>query len=546
MQELEKPIRNVFLRLRLQRFLTALVWSLAGCLLAVSIAVGVEKLARLPVPGPDWLPFAVAGGLSLLIAAGLALWTGPSRTDAAVAIDRAFHLNERLSTALTLPADLRESPAGRALLHDTVSHVRGLEVGSRFGLKPPRRAWLPIVPGLIALALLFVPPEWLKTRAAAQADEVKAVDARVIAKQAADLNQSIARKRETMDKKEFPEADKLLAQIEKATDQLAKTPEGQKDKALVELNKLTDAVKERQKQIGDAAQVQKQMQQLKEMTSNGPADQFSKDLAKGDFQKAAKEVQKLQDKLLSGKMSDAEKKQLQRQLQEMKEKLEQMANLDQRKKQLEEARKNGTLNEEQFQKQMAKLEEQAHDLKKMSELAKQLAQAQQAMQQGDMQKAADALGQGQQDLAQMAQQMAEMEMLDGSLMDIQDAKNAMNGQGMNQLGSRLGDGMGRGDGNGQQVGSGMGRGRGKGDRPEAPDETASYNSQVKQQVGKGAAIKVGQGPARGQTKGQSVLDIQETEEVGTGLNAEALSNQKVPRAVQKHVSGYFDQFRKDQ
>lgn len=548
MQDLEKPIGHVFFRLRLQRFLAALVWSLALSLLAVVVVVGVEKLAKPAVPGPDWAPFAIAGGLSILAAALVAAFTGPSRVDAAVAIDRAFHLNERLSTALTLPADLRETAAGRALLDDTVKHVRGLEIGSRFGLKLPRRAWLPIVPATLAVGLLLMPSSWLQSRATARAEETKAADATVIAKQSADLNQSIARKREAMDKHEFPEADKLLAQIEKATEQLSKTTEGQKDKAMVELNKLTDAVKERQKQIGDAAQIQKQMQQLKEMTSNGPADQFSKDLAKGDFQKAAKEVQKLQDKLLSGKMSDAEKKQLQRQLEEMKQKLDQMANLEQRQKQLEEARKNGTLSEEQFQKQMAKLQEQAQDLKKMAELAKQLGQAQQAMNQGDLQKAADALGQSQQDLAQMARQLEEMEMLESSLLDVQDAKNAMNGEGMNQLGNRLDDGgLGRGDGmNGRQAGSGLGRGRGQGDRPEAPDETATYKTQVKQQIGKGAAIKIGQGPARSQTKGQSVVDIQATEEIGTETNAEALSNQKVPRAVQKHVSGYFDQFRKDQ
>ncbi|MFO0956330.1 MAG: hypothetical protein U0800_02555 [Isosphaeraceae bacterium] len=548
MRELDKPIRNVFLRLRLQRFLSALVWCLAGCLLAAAVAVGVERLAKLAVPGPDWAPFAIAGGLSLLIAAALALFTGPSRVDAAVAIDRAFHLNERLSTALTLPQDLRETPAGRALLDDTIRHVNGLELGSKFGLRLPRRAWIPVVPAIIAVGLLFVPPEWLQSKATARATEAKAVDAKVIAKQSADLNQTIARKREAMDKKEFPEADKLLAQIEKASDQLSKSPEGQKDKALVELNKLTDAVKERQKQIGDASQIQKQMQQLKEMTSNGPADQFSKDLAKGDFQKAAKEVQKLQDKLLSGKMTEGEKKQLQRQLEEMQKKLDQMANLDQRKKQLEEARKNGTLSEEQFQKQMAKLEEQAKDFKKMAEMAKQLAEAKQAMEQGDLQKAADALGASQQELSQMAKQLEEMEMLEGSLVDIQDAKNAMNGEGMNQLGNRLDDGgLGRGNGmDGNQVGNGLGRGRGRGDRPETPDQTATYKTQVKQQIGKGAAIKVGQGPARSQTKGESVVDIQAVEEVGTELNAEALSNQKVPKAVQKHVTGYFDQFRKDQ
>ena len=112
---------------------------------------------------------------------------------------------------------------------------------------------------------------------------------------------------------------------------------------MVELNTLTDALKERQKQLGSPEQVNRQLKQLKEMGSQGPADQFAKDLAHGDFQKAAEELKKLQEKLQSGKMTEAEKKALKEQLGEMAKKLDDLANLEQRKKQLEEARKNGGL-----------------------------------------------------------------------------------------------------------------------------------------------------------------------------------------------------------
>ena len=79
------------------------------------------------------------------------------------------------------------------------------------------------------------------------------------------------------------------------------------------------------------------------MGSQGPADQFAKDLARGDFKKAAEQLKKLQEKLQSGKMTEAEKKALKEQLGEMSKKLSELANLEQRKKQLEEARKNGGL-----------------------------------------------------------------------------------------------------------------------------------------------------------------------------------------------------------
>ena len=114
MRELEKPVAQVFRRLRFQRFVSVLVWALAACLLVVAVVLGVSKAIDHAIPGPEWAPFAVAGGLGFLVAALVAIFSGASRLDAAVAIDHAFHLNERLSSALTLPADLRETPAGRA------------------------------------------------------------------------------------------------------------------------------------------------------------------------------------------------------------------------------------------------------------------------------------------------------------------------------------------------------------------------------------------------------------------------------------------------
>src|SRR5947209_1159985 len=108
--------------MRFQRFLAALVWCWGAALAGVAIAIAIDKLGR-PLPGQPWMPFAIAGGLGVIVAAIIALLTGPNRVDAAVAIDRAFHLNERLSTALTLPADLTGSPAGQALIADAIRHV---------------------------------------------------------------------------------------------------------------------------------------------------------------------------------------------------------------------------------------------------------------------------------------------------------------------------------------------------------------------------------------------------------------------------------------
>jgi hypothetical protein len=538
--ELEKPIGRVWRRLRFQRFLAVAVWSWGGALLVLAAVLAAAKGLHYPLAGPEWLPFAIAGGVGMVVAALVALLSGPSRVDAAVALDRVFHLNERLSTALTLPSERLETAAGRALVADAIKHVSGLDIAAEFAPRVPRRAWLPLIPAALAIGLLFVPTEWGQRRASARA--AGPADKQVISRQTKVLLKKVADQRKDLDKTEFAQADKLLADIEKAADNLAKAPPGQKDKALVELNKLSDALKDRQKQLGSPEQVRRQLQQLKDMASSGAANDFARDLARGDFQKAAQELKKLQEKLLSGKMTEGEKQALKDQIAEISHQLQKLANFDERRKQLEAAMKNGGLSKEQFEREMAKLDEQAKNLQKLQQLAARLDNAQKQLDKGNLERAAEALGMGQQQLKDMAKQLQEMESLDSALADLQDAKNGMTGDQMNQLGDNLAQFSFDRDNRANQ--SGLGRGRGRGDRPEAPDSTALYNTKVAQQYKKGKAIVEGTSPFNRPMKGLSVIDVQGEVDGGAGLSAEALTNQKIPRNVEKHIRGYFDQINK--
>ena len=547
MKELDKPIGRVWRRLRLQRFLTSTVWCLAAGLAVATVVLGVEKLGQVPVPGAAWWPFAIAGGLSLVVAGLIAAFTGPDRTEAAVALDRAFGLNERLSTALTLPEELRHTSAGRALIADAIRHVADLDVADRFGLSVPRRAWLPIVPALLAGVILLV-PEWSKRASGnTSASATPRQDKALVTKQTSALGKKMAEQRKQMDKQKFAEAERLLAEVEKTANDLAKAPPAEKDKAMMALNKLTEALKDRQKQLGSPEQVNRQLQQLKDMASQGPADDFAKALSKGDFDKAAKELKQLKEKLASGKMSEKDKEALKQQIGEMSQQLQKLANLEQRKKQLEEARKNGGLSKEQFDKEMAKLNDQAKNLEKVQKMAAQLAKAHEAMAKGDTKKAAEALGMSEKQLNKMAQELAEMQSLEGAMADLQDAKNGMNGEGKegdNQFGegfNQLGQGNRRNQGDGQG-----GRGIGNGPRAEAPDNTNVYQTRDKNQYTKGAAIIEGTAPPTDQAKGLSTITIQGEVETNSGTAADALTNQKIPKSVEKHIRGYFDQINKRQ
>ncbi len=143
--------------------------------------------------------------------------------DAAVALDRVFHLNERVSSALSLPEDLRETLAGQALIADAARKVADLDVAAEFGLRVPRRAWVVLIPAAVAALLLFA-PTWVPRLALAKATKQQLIDTKAIAKQTEMLTKKIASQRQAIDKEKFPEADKLLAKIEKKAEDLAKAP----------------------------------------------------------------------------------------------------------------------------------------------------------------------------------------------------------------------------------------------------------------------------------------------------------------------------------
>ncbi len=80
-----------------------------------------------------------------------------------------------------------------------------------------------LIPASLAVAILFV-PTWIHRTV--QAKTETKVDAKALARQAEALSKKISSQRQAIDKDKFPEAEKLLAQIEKKTEDLAKAPPG--------------------------------------------------------------------------------------------------------------------------------------------------------------------------------------------------------------------------------------------------------------------------------------------------------------------------------
>ena len=549
MGDFEKPIRGVQLRLGFQHFLTSLVWCLTASLSVLALAISFERLGLQGLPAQRWVPLVVAIGTAFLFALVVAWLRVPNPVDAAVALDHQFGLHERVSTALSLPSELRQTPVGQAVFHDAIRSVQNLDLGSRFRLKRPRFFWLPVLPALVAVGVMLIPdavlPLGTSQGATARPPGVetkKAVDQALKA-----VAQNLAKQRESK-QLEASASEKVLAELQKAVEDMSTKPAADKQQTLVALNKLADSVQERRKQMASTEQMSRQLQQLKEM-AGGPAEDFASDLAKGDFSKAAEDLKKLQEKLASGALSEQEKKELSKQLGDIQKQLDKMAGLEERKKQLEEARKKGLISEQQYQEQKQKIDDQAKGMKSLQNLAQKLSDAQSQMASGDPQKAAEALKQAESELRDMASKSSELESLDAAMADLQEAKDSMNGDdrgqpgdGKNSLGQAL-EGMSGLDGMGNRPGQGMGRGRGQGDRAEAPDKTAGYDSKVKQQITKGKAVLGGFADPSKQIRGESVLEIQGNVEAAAISASEALTDQKIPKNFKKHVQSYFDQVR---
>ena len=546
MKPLDHLLRRAGRRLLGQSWLNGLTVSLTIFLGLAAVILAAPKLGLVnPLPADPWQILLLAAILGFLVSGIVAYLRRPNRLRTALAVDEAFQLKDRISSVVNLPEDLSKTPAGYCLLAETEREIEHLDLSAGLLIQRPRRFWMPLLPLALSLIVLFL-PEYVQ-KALKAGPSVSTPDPEVV-KKSEDLAKKLAEKRKSQAQKVSAPTAELMAELQKAAEDLAKSPPAEKSDALAALNELSDAVRERQKQMGSVEKMAAQLQQMKNMASDGPADEFAKDLAKGQFNDAAEELKSLVEKAQNGKLSDQDRQQLQKQLGEMAKQLEKMANLDEKKQQLDEALKNGGLSKEQYQEEMAKLNQQAGNMKQLQQLAQQMQAAEQAMQQGNMQKAGDSLKQAQQQLQQMAQEMSEMQTLDEALADLQQAKDGMSQDGD---GNQLGDGMNLSNMLGgmpsdMQNGSGLNRGQGQGDRPEAPDRTSAYDTRVKMDLSKGKFQLKGYGEPGKQSSGRSVIEGSEIEAASSEATADALANQRIPRRLQTNVRDYFDKIQNPQ
>jgi len=546
MDQIKLQVRRAHRRLVLQQFLGIIGWSLFAALLVAAIGLGVPKIWILPVEQKVWMWSWIGGslGLGLLVAIVTTVFRRRGVLEAAIEIDRRYGLKERVSSSLALGPQEVETEVGRALVSDAIRKVTEIDVREQFRVRAPWTVVLPLLPALCVFVLVMFVPDAVKDKSA-QANAA-AAKPNVVKKQADKLHQQIQKKREELKKEGLTEAEQLMKELEKGIDELRNKNDVDQKKALIKINDLAKSLEEKRQQLAGSDEIRKQMEQLKDL-QKGPADEIAKAMKEGNFDKAIEELQKLEDKISKGELSDQEKKDLANQLSELQKKLDgaKQAYEDAKKQleqQIKEKMKNGDLaGANDLQKQLDKLNSMAPQMSQLQKMGQQCSECSQALQDGDSAKAAQKLSQLADNLKQMENQIEQLESLDEMLDQLTDAKGEMdNMDGDSQMGqmAQMGQGQSQLDG---IPGYGLGEGKGKGERPEEKTDTASYDSQAKSKIGKGKAVMIGHadGPnIKGQTKEdvKSFIDTTMTEE------RDPLTDAQLPKDQKDHAREYFEKY----
>ena len=430
---------------------------------------------------------------------------------------------------MTLDLHTAALPAGQALLADTAERLATLDVGERFPLRMRWNAVLvPVAALAVAAVFFFAPTRTEATTKPVDENKQPIANKDEVDKKVEEVKKK-AREKKQADKLKNEKIDLLDDELQKILNKPHDTKEEVRDR-IKDLTGLEDKVKKEQDELKDRAQaIKNQLQQLNKNagadSKDGPAKDMQKALEKGDFKKAQEELEKLRKKMEEGKLDEKEKEQLKQQLQDMKEKMKRAADPAEAQKQLEQMKRDGKIDQQQFDKAMEQVKQNANkmspdDKQKMEDIADALKACEQALKDGDSQKASDALQRAGEAMRKTDDLMQMQDNLEEQLDQLAEAQRAMR------------------DGMGQQ---GIGAGR----RPESdPHKTGSFTSKLKGQFDpKGAKELTGYAPGTSFKK-KSSAEIAGDIKQASQEAPEAIERQRIPRAASDMARGYFENFRK--
>ncbi|MBN2446380.1 MAG: hypothetical protein JXO22_06635 [Phycisphaerae bacterium] len=358
MTQLDRQVQLVRRRLLLNVMFDR---ALLGVLVATLVWVTVLLVERLFVLGIPVMPgLAVAAGLAVVVAVVGTLLTRVSDLRAAIVLDGAAGLKERISTAL----ECRTAPDefSQAAVRDAERRAGGVHVATHVPLRMPQRWRWPAASIVLALILgMFLPP--LDVLAREDRDELtrqRQENRQQTEAIAVEVNEQLEQLKQLAAAK--PELEDLRTALDplKVPDDLDATPEDMRREALKRIDNVAEQL-EQQRQSGTTEMLdtlKRNLAQLKPLGGNDPASELSKALAAGDFKGAQEAISKLQNAIDDATQNGDPEKQkdaaeLQKQLSELAMKLEKLGDTGALRKELENKAGMSAEDAEKLLKQLA-------------------------------------------------------------------------------------------------------------------------------------------------------------------------------------------------
>lgn len=580
---IQRQIRRVRDRLFTNTLLQELarVWVGIGITLVVWFLVAPFVLSAAALERSRWWAVAALVCAATVVGVVRAVRLRPSPTVAALELDRRFRQAERITTYLTLGERERSTAAGLALEQDVSQRIDKLDVREQFTLHWPRRLLLvPVIALTLVLLAVYYRPTLEPTvdpgtrpLAKSVINDIKQQDLEQKKKfeQQRKLNERQSEKSEQLKQ--------LEAELERILSQSVETPDQARER-VKELTELENQIKDlRQAQAEKAESIRKQLSQLNQLDQSESArreqkkqeleqqfkdgkideqtlkqelakldqqaksatDDLRQALRNGDLAKAKELVEQLKRKV--EQMSPEEKEQLRQKLESLKESLERAANRTAEKEELQKQAAEGKISAETLQRELKRIDDEVRQEREqqrdqLQQLAKQMDKAKRSIDNDDIDKLKQSLGEMAKDLEGLTGPQEDVEDADETLQRLSDARRRR----AQATDGNEGEGEGN-DGDDQDAnGTGKGgRGQGSGRRPLNPD--AKTDSKDERQQGKfshkGQKIYLGAGPTQGFVGGKSTVDLQGEIRQASQQAAEAIEAQRISRSARESVRGYF-------
>lgn len=560
MNEINQQVRRARRRVVTGKFFNMLTLAAFSGLLVAVIGMAIPKIWHLSFLQTQdhhdaWVYSWIIGGAVIgFLAAAILTWKNQSsQMEVAVEVDKRFGLKERLSSAMSLTPEEAETNAGQALVADAESRAETIDVRDEFRYKPTWRALLPLIPIILLIGLMFIPNAEKKVVASEGASIAKKKREVIVT----EFKKKIEEKRERRLAKGLKDADKEIKSLGEKFDQLLDDGAlADKKQSLVKLNDIKKQIEDKQRQIGNSKELRQNLNKLKD-TSNGPAKELADAMSEGDMEAAKKAIQKLADKLKSGKLNKIEMKKLAKDMENMADQLRKIAEKHQADKQkleheITKAVESGDLDKaaklqekldqkKAMDKQQDKIQKMADKLKKCANCMKpggngQKQQGEKGGQQpgNSSQQQAQAAGESLEDLAEsiegMQQQLEDMEALEDLKNMAEGCKNAMQG----------GKG-GKGDRNDWAKGEGPGGGK----RALEKEKIGRFKTRDKGNLQKGETVVTGDADGENIT-GRSVSETRELVKASMSNESDPLQDMKLPKSRREHGQQYFKNLRGSQ